>query len=91
MCLSVEGTHVMEGSGKMVIVAVGVNSQAGIIFALLGATKDTKDSNKPNTPGHLSSSILRIIYTPLYAPIVYVGVYWVVQKTGPVHIFACVF
>jgi len=42
----------MEGSGKMVIVAVGVNSQAGIIFALLGATKETKDSNKASTqPG----------------------------------------
>ncbi|CAL8074031.1 unnamed protein product [Calicophoron daubneyi] len=33
------GTHVMEGSGKMVITAVGVNSQAGIIFTLLGATE----------------------------------------------------
>ena len=44
------GTHVMEGSGKMVVVAVGVNSQAGIIFALLGATKETKDANKPNAP-----------------------------------------
>jgi len=42
----------MEGSGKMVIVAVGVHSQAGMIFTLLGATKETKDSNKPNTPGH---------------------------------------
>jgi len=42
----------MEGSGKMVIVAVGVNSQAGIIFALLGATKETKDSNKPGAPGY---------------------------------------
>lgn len=31
------GTHVMEGSGKMVVMAVGVNSQAGIVFALLGA------------------------------------------------------
>uniref|UniRef100_A0A8D2LWA0 Calcium-transporting ATPase n=1 Tax=Varanus komodoensis TaxID=61221 RepID=A0A8D2LWA0_VARKO len=31
------GTHVMEGSGRMVITAVGVNSQTGIIFALLGA------------------------------------------------------
>jgi len=41
----------MEGSGKMVVVAVGVNSQAGIIFALLGATKETtKDANKPNAP-----------------------------------------
>ena len=32
----------MEGSGKMVVVAVGINSQAGIIFSLLGATKTEK-------------------------------------------------
>ncbi|VDP33380.1 unnamed protein product, partial [Schistosoma mattheei] len=31
------GTHVMEGSGKMVVTAVGPNSQAGIIFALLSS------------------------------------------------------
>lgn len=39
------GTHVMEGSGRMVVTAVGINSQAGIIFALLGAavTKDDED------------------------------------------------
>ena len=30
----------MEGSGKMVVTAVGVNSQAGIIFALLGAAQE---------------------------------------------------
>uniref|UniRef100_A0A672NNZ8 Calcium-transporting ATPase n=1 Tax=Sinocyclocheilus grahami TaxID=75366 RepID=A0A672NNZ8_SINGR len=30
------GTHVMEGSGKMLVTAVGVNSQTGIIFTLLG-------------------------------------------------------
>ncbi|KAM9352123.1 plasma membrane calcium-transporting ATPase 1-like isoform 1-T1 [Symphorus nematophorus] len=34
------GTHVMEGSGKMVVTAVGVNSQTGIIFTLLGASED---------------------------------------------------
>jgi Ca2+ transporting ATPase len=34
------GTHVMEGSGKVVVTAVGINSQAGIIFALLGAVED---------------------------------------------------
>ncbi|XP_044741527.1 plasma membrane calcium-transporting ATPase 2 isoform X4 [Chrysoperla carnea] len=34
------GTHVMEGSGKMLVAAVGVNSQAGIIFTLLGAAVD---------------------------------------------------
>ncbi|XP_018651795.1 putative plasma membrane calcium-transporting atpase [Schistosoma mansoni] len=33
------GTHVMEGSGKMVVTAVGVNSQAGIIFTLLDKNK----------------------------------------------------
>ena len=54
----------MEGSGKMVIVAVGVHSQAGIIFALLGATKETtaggtaaKDAGKPATPGYLPHGI----------------------------------
>lgn len=30
----------MEGSGKMVVTAVGVNSQTGIIFTLLGAGDD---------------------------------------------------
>ncbi|XP_042239395.1 plasma membrane calcium-transporting ATPase 2-like isoform X3 [Homarus americanus] len=34
------GTHVMEGSGRMLVTAVGVNSQAGIIFTLLGAAAD---------------------------------------------------
>lgn len=32
----------MEGSGKMLVVAVGVNSQAGIIFTLLGAAQEDK-------------------------------------------------
>lgn len=38
------GTHVMEGSGKMVVTAVGMNSQAGIIVALLGATSNEMDN-----------------------------------------------
>jgi hypothetical protein len=38
------GTHVMEGSGRMVVTAVGVNSQAGIIFALLGAANDASEA-----------------------------------------------
>ncbi|XP_030634661.1 plasma membrane calcium-transporting ATPase 1 [Chanos chanos] len=37
------GTHVMEGSGKMVVTAVGVNSQTGIIFTLLGAGEEEDD------------------------------------------------
>jgi len=36
----------MEGSGKMVVTAVGVNSQTGIIFALLGATQDEEKKKK---------------------------------------------
>ncbi|KAM9855090.1 plasma membrane calcium-transporting ATPase 1-like isoform 5-T5 [Aulostomus maculatus] len=38
--MMLSGTHVMEGSGKMVVTAVGVNSQTGIIFALLGASEE---------------------------------------------------
>lgn len=38
------GTHVMEGSGKVVVTAVGVNSQAGIIFTLLGAAVDEQEA-----------------------------------------------
>ena len=41
----------MEGSGKMVVAAVGVNSQAGIIFALLGATQEDKNKAKNENEG----------------------------------------
>ena len=52
------GTHVMEGSGRMIVVGVGLNSQVGSIMSLLGATaggKDSKDKkkeakSKPTTP-----------------------------------------
>ncbi|XP_008582464.1 PREDICTED: plasma membrane calcium-transporting ATPase 4 isoform X1 [Galeopterus variegatus] len=40
------GTHVMEGSGRMVVTAVGVNSQTGIIFTLLGASEDEEEEKK---------------------------------------------
>lgn len=40
------GTHVMEGSGKMLVTAIGVNSQAGIIFTLLGAAVDQQEGRK---------------------------------------------
>lgn len=36
----------MEGSGKMVVTAIGVNSQTGIIFTLLGAGEDDEDEEK---------------------------------------------
>jgi len=52
------GTHVMEGSGRMLVTAVGINSQAGIIFTLLGAAADQEEADakqrkKGNT--HLSN------------------------------------
>ncbi|XP_014670937.1 PREDICTED: plasma membrane calcium-transporting ATPase 2-like [Priapulus caudatus] len=45
--LLLSGTHVMEGSCKMLTVAVGVNSQTGIIFTLLGAaSQEEKEERK---------------------------------------------
>ena len=35
----------MEGSGKMLVTAVGVNSQTGIIFTLLGAGEEGADGD----------------------------------------------
>lgn len=45
------GTHVMEGSGKMVVTAVGVNSQSGIIFTLLGAGGEEEEEKKEKKGG----------------------------------------
>lgn len=46
------GTHVMEGSGRMVVSAVGLNSQTGIIFTLLGASENDEEKKvkKSKTP-----------------------------------------
>ena len=44
--LSHIGTHVMEGSGRMVVTAVGINSQTGIIFTLLGASEGEEEEKK---------------------------------------------
>ncbi|XP_007575019.1 plasma membrane calcium-transporting ATPase 1-like isoform X1 [Poecilia formosa] len=47
------GTHVMEGSGRMVVSAVGLNSQTGIIFTLLGSSEhdDEKKVKKGKKQG----------------------------------------
>ncbi|KAF7693327.1 plasma membrane calcium-transporting ATPase 4 isoform X1 [Silurus meridionalis] len=37
------GTHVMEGSGRMVVTAIGMNSQTGIILTLLGAGSEEEE------------------------------------------------
>uniref|UniRef100_A0A3P9JY75 Calcium-transporting ATPase n=1 Tax=Oryzias latipes TaxID=8090 RepID=A0A3P9JY75_ORYLA len=43
------GTHVMEGSGRMVVSAVGLNSQTGIIFTLLGASEHDEEKKVKKT------------------------------------------
>ncbi|XP_061840700.1 plasma membrane calcium-transporting ATPase 1-like isoform X4 [Nerophis lumbriciformis] len=43
------GTHVMEGSGRMVVAAVGLNSQTGIIFTLLGASDNEEEKKVKKT------------------------------------------
>ncbi|XP_066477494.1 plasma membrane calcium-transporting ATPase 1-like [Tiliqua scincoides] len=40
------GTHIMEGSGKMVITAVGLNSQTGIILTLLGVGENKEKTKQ---------------------------------------------
>ncbi|KAM7382295.1 hypothetical protein PAMA_012922 [Pampus argenteus] len=44
--MMLSGTHVMEGSGKMVVTGVGVNSQTGIIFTLLCASDEEEKKKK---------------------------------------------
>uniref|UniRef100_A0A669PKY9 Calcium-transporting ATPase n=1 Tax=Phasianus colchicus TaxID=9054 RepID=A0A669PKY9_PHACC len=56
------GTHVMEGSGRMLVTAVGVNSQTGIIFTLLGAggeEEEKKDKKELNSKRRRSTSCNR--------------------------------
>ncbi len=36
----------MEGSGKMLVTAVGINSQTGIIMQLLGAARTIEDEEQ---------------------------------------------
>ncbi|KFV88072.1 Plasma membrane calcium-transporting ATPase 2, partial [Struthio camelus australis] len=53
------GTHVMEGSGRMLVTAVGVNSQTGIIFTLLGAggeEEEKKDKKGKMQDGSMENS-----------------------------------
>uniref|UniRef100_A0A4W5LWP8 Calcium-transporting ATPase n=1 Tax=Hucho hucho TaxID=62062 RepID=A0A4W5LWP8_9TELE len=47
------GTHVMEGSGKMLVTAVGINSQTGIIFTLLGAGEGDQEEEKKDKKGKI--------------------------------------
>uniref|UniRef100_A0A915AW34 Calcium-transporting ATPase n=1 Tax=Parascaris univalens TaxID=6257 RepID=A0A915AW34_PARUN len=50
------GTYAMEGNGKMLITAVGINSQMGIIMTLLGASKAIDSISNSSPPISISSS-----------------------------------
>uniref|UniRef100_A0A0N5CHT3 Calcium-transporting ATPase n=1 Tax=Strongyloides papillosus TaxID=174720 RepID=A0A0N5CHT3_STREA len=50
------GTYVMEGSGLMVVTAVGINSQSGIIMALLNSGHKPANSLSTSTSSSNSSS-----------------------------------
>lgn len=53
----------MEGSGRMVVTAVGVNSQTGIIFTLLGA--GTEEEEKKEKKGQLLVLINHLLFINL--------------------------
>ncbi|XP_057218981.1 plasma membrane calcium-transporting ATPase 3b isoform X4 [Triplophysa rosa] len=52
------GTHVMEGSGRMLVTAVGVNSQSGIIFTLLGAGEGEEEKKEKKDDSSYSPTTL---------------------------------
>lgn len=49
----------MEGSGKMLVLAVGEHSQTGMIFKLLGATKE-EDGDEKKTVKNKKESMCMI-------------------------------
>jgi magnesium-transporting ATPase (P-type) len=55
------GTHVMEGSGKMVVTAVGINSQTGMVMRLLGATAKEKKLKIKKETKPIKCKILRFL------------------------------
>lgn len=55
------GTHVMEGSGRMAVTAVGINSQTGIIFTLLGAGGE-EEEKKDKKGKSESTHNIKLIY-----------------------------
>jgi P-type Ca2+ transporter type 2B len=45
------GSHIMEGNGSFMVTAVGSNSQAGIIFTLLGDAVNEQKTTKKRVKG----------------------------------------
>lgn len=56
--LILSGTHVMEGSGQFLVLAVGLNSQTGIIMTLLGATGENTELEKKKKKQNKSMCLL---------------------------------
>ncbi|CAF4789158.1 unnamed protein product, partial [Rotaria sp. Silwood2] len=60
----------MEGSGKMLVLAVGEHSQTGMIFKLLGATREDDEEKKPvkkqkeNANGRVDVDVNERLVTP---------------------------
>ena len=52
----------MEGSGRMLTTAVGVNSQAGIIFTLLGAAAEEDQKQKKEMRKGMFKPFLQFFY-----------------------------
>lgn len=55
----------MEGSGRMVVTAVGVNSQTGIIFTLLGAggeEEEKKDEKKKEKKSKIHNFLWELVF-----------------------------
>lgn len=73
----------MEGSGRMVISAVGVNSQTGIIFTLLGAGGEEEE--KKDKKGKVSV-LTPVSFLPIYIYIQYILVVFVVHLS--LHAFS---
>lgn len=56
------GTHVMEGSGRMLVTAVGVNSQTGIIFTLLGAGDMEEDVKEKKGLSNFTVNVRKLVF-----------------------------
>ncbi|VDM54944.1 unnamed protein product [Angiostrongylus costaricensis] len=55
------GTYAMEGSGKMVLTAVGVNSQTGIIMTLLGAGKSGMGGQDDDSTSRTTVAVVALV------------------------------
>lgn len=76
------GTHVMEGSGRMVVTAVGVNSQTGIIFTLLGA--GTEEEEKKEKKGKIMITLNnRLLSTDFFFFIAKIFLCFCICKSAP--------